>query len=610
MYIHSFIHRLEKISQSKWTLALWLFLVVPLSNYIVLKHIFYLPLWGDDFQAIYINKFEYGGFDLRNYFHPYGGTFLVMYPLSKLFGMESFPYYLTSFILRVMASISIYFLSLGVSRKPMAGLVASLLFSVGFVGLDSTNWTLKMNTYVGIIFLSAFVYISFQSNRTKSLRKYLGGIVFFLMAVFFATDRMHGFIALVLMEFCWLFRKLGKKSLKFHLSRVFLLGASIYFLKALGCFFTDSANIERFKNGFKIACDLYYQGNYDFFLYPFTTLGNIILPDVCNGKIWQFLNSSVYWNSFYKNATLLGIFWLIFILAFGFNLFSRRGKKICLPILIPSSIWTLTLIFISRFENTNFNMFAYLGPMLLAGFFIILSVWLFLLYRKTEEDFSDSAIFLLGCVIFFFLTPQLVSPYMSIWSCHRYLTFSFAVFTVFLGSLFSFVVSEVKNLYQGESKFFRILKFSSSGISTFILVAIVISNVTSTNFYLKKQVDARGNRPEVWNTLIKNVPEIKGLSIFYITHDNTPYDKYQGLLSFGFQIQAALTYNITEQAKWPHITDNFEQLVEILKKGEYGQYGRPPEPIGLDNVYSFDLKGDTLINTRQEVLARLKERLY
>jgi len=162
---------------------------------------------------------------------------------------------------------------------------------------------------------------------------------------------------------------------------------------------------------------------------------------------------------------------------------------------------------------------------------------------------------------------------------------------------------------QNKSKFFRIVKLSSFSFSVLIISAIAFSNVAMSNHYLKQQVEARGKRPDVWKTLVKSVPEIKEIAIFYITHDNTTYAKFHGLLSFGFQPQGALIYNIKDQAKWPYITDNFETLVKILEEGELSQYGTTPQPVGLKNVYSFDLVEDKLVNTRQEVIERLKVRL-
>lgn len=610
--MEKFFYSLGKISQSKKTTIFWLFVIIPVFNYISLNHSLDLTLWADDYLAFIINKYEYGDkFSLSNYFHPYGGGFLIMFFLESVVGWESYYYFLVSMILKIFASISIYFMVLEVSRLSLAALIASLIFSTGYIGLETTNWVFNMNTYVGLIFINMFIYTFFRSKRESRLGLYFIGLIFFTMSLFMATTRMHGFLVFFIMELIWLFRKPDRKNITFFVSRILGLVASVSLIKAAGSFYLMSDRINRFKQGIDQAVASYSQGNFDFIIYPFTSLGNIILPDIIMNFVWKYINNSFYWENIYKRGFLLTIVLILFVMAFGLNLFAKLREKACVTVIIWSTIWTVLLIYISQLENTTLNNFHYLCATLIGGFIVFLSIWLYFRYKKTEKEFTDVIIFFMGFIIFSCMTPIIFDPNMVIVSCHRYLTVPFAGFAAFVGCIIAFAIHNIKSSsYENDSLFRRILRNMGLFSLLCILIGIIISNITASNQYLKQHAEYRGKRTETWKTLVTNLPKIEDISIFYITHDNVPYDKYHGLISSGFQPQAALIYNIKEQAKWPYITDDFDTVVKILKKGELSQYGRHPQPVDLNNVFSFDLReGDQLVNTRKEVIQQLKERL-
>src|SRR3990172_3396564 len=113
-----------------------------------------LTLYGDDFLVI--SKFfgGYGPGTSLNYYDPriwisnYGFQYLTAL-LFLIFGLNSLPYYITSLLLRILLSFSIFIFLKDTFGKKEA-ILAALLFAVSSVGAETTDWVYNMNSYIGI----------------------------------------------------------------------------------------------------------------------------------------------------------------------------------------------------------------------------------------------------------------------------------------------------------------------------------------------------------------------------------------------------------------------------------------------------------------------------
>ena len=122
------------LKSQKFTL-IWLFIGIPLLYFFLFKRTFNLALYGDDWLQLYnlwlsfdIQK-TLSFFDIRSYLGAYWPQYFFLGLIRHFFGYEAPAYFALSLILRILASISLFFLVKKVSDSKLAGFFATLIFS-------------------------------------------------------------------------------------------------------------------------------------------------------------------------------------------------------------------------------------------------------------------------------------------------------------------------------------------------------------------------------------------------------------------------------------------------------------------------------------------------
>ena len=140
---------------------------------------FHLALFGDDWLVFYRYLKDLGPESSGPYnnftflFTPYGSFDVLMGFLRNFFGYDSTPYYIVSYIFRLIASISFYPIINYLTKNKLAAIFSMIFFSVTPIGLDTTNWVFNMPSYITIALFNLFLYFFFLSRKTGKSKLFL-----------------------------------------------------------------------------------------------------------------------------------------------------------------------------------------------------------------------------------------------------------------------------------------------------------------------------------------------------------------------------------------------------------------------------------------------------
>ena len=589
--------KFSSVIDSKRTLTIWLLVVVPLLGCISLWPILNYAFYGDDWMVLWVYAFQYGTvhakYAVSSYLCPDGPKFLFMGLLYGGFGLNPLPYFIASMVLRILAAVTIYFFTIGISNNRIAGLLSSAFFAVCYIGLESTSWVFNANTYVAIIFVSFFVYFFYQSRRECSFYLYFTSLAFFTLALSFASPRMSAIFIVVLGDFLWLLRQPVLKKFKIILVRQLPLYLIAYLLKLVGTFGGGNDLSSRVVGGLEYGKNSINQGRFDFLLYPITNMGNIVIPD----KVWSSLFSLKLAISF---VILVAIFAAMRSLVF------KPRDKVLFGFALALVGWMFFLWYMHKIQGASFRGSNVIGPTLIGGVFFIGVIWIYLRYRSVYPELAESIVFSSGWIVSFFVFTWVFAPYLITQSYHRYFTASSVGLSVFIGCACSL-------LYQALTVSSRkVVTWRKHPILVFqwfflylLVGGIFLINMVCSIGFLGGQRDYRGVKPvnEVWESLTKQVSSVKDHAVFYITCDD--YELLRGTLDFGFSPHFGIMYGISEYAKNPLLVINFDELVRVMEQGAFIGYG--VQKVEIDNLYCFHLENNELINTKPETIQRLNK---
>lgn len=270
-------------------------------TYLCLNKTLSFGLTGDDWLALYRYILDFptlaAHFNLANYINDhsnYNFADLLMGIIYHQFSFNPLPYYLTSMIIRVITVCSFYYAVSMAARDKLAGYVSALLFSVMFIGIETTNWVFNMNTYISMIIFNFFIYFYTKKDSQNFILKSLSLSLILGLSFIITPNRMHGllfaipFIALIKIK------KIDIENLK-----QFFLRVLIFYLPIFG-----------FRFLFRSTNDITYNtiilkslAKADFLYSILASLGNSIIPE----NIYNLLGISQSGKAFVAFFVLLSI---------------------------------------------------------------------------------------------------------------------------------------------------------------------------------------------------------------------------------------------------------------------------------------------------------------
>lgn len=338
--------------------------------------------------------------------------------------------------------------------------------------------------------------------------------------------------------------------------------------------------------------------------------------------IWLFLyRSKINLNKFLiRQFLILGIFSLLFKLgifsygSLGQNAFVDSAKNTIVKILEDINIINNILIGLGNVIFPNeYNLFIKFQPALnfLIGLFLIfLLMFSFILIFKKKDNYLLIFSFLIWVPIFYFtfwIVSFTASNEAIIFSFRRYLLPAFLGFSISIGILINSLQIK-KNFFYNPLFFLLLLLISFHSFSALSFLNYQAS--FRDGFYSKK----------IWKQIGEKVPSLpeieKGkISIFYFELDSSPKSRYS--TENFFPGRAAILYNIPQKPYIlnpnPQFTYSFEELVSFMKDGEplkkMGYKGDQAGSVTYDRVFAFRIEDGNLIDIKDEVKERLKEKL-
>ena len=576
-------------------------LLIITVSFLIFYPSFNLGLTGDDWLAFYRYVKHLGPNSTYNYNHltyfltPYGAQDILMGFLHKFLGNNASPYYLISFLFRMIAAFSFYPIVKYLTKNNVASFFAILFFSVTPVGLDTTNWVFNMPSYITIALFNLFLFFFLISRETKKPRELLLSGLFYYLSYVTTPIRMHGSLLFILLiEMFWLLQKRDKATLRKVTLRVLMIVAIFLFVRYSGHSQGPYEEVsQRFMLGITTSLQFFDQGRFDFIFYPLIMFGGVFIPDLL---IPSFsVNSST--QLLFKIALPALVVFVIIGLFFIRNL-SLRQKKLTRYLITVPIAWTMIVALVRKFNpETLFNS-QYIFLLLIGGY---LSLFLlYLLWNFYKQIKIANAIFMATSwtiLAFFFAwwwVPQSIFP-----TTYRYLIVS----TVGVSILLSMIIS------LGKSKKQQIALFSFLLFLTFI-------HAFSSYSYFNQLMKVRSQ--ELYNNIWSKMPyfpEIKTASrpiIFYF-EGVTPDDSaiLYNVITFGFPPHMGILYNIIDDAKVPLVMDSWKETVSAVKDGKsFIRHGKTIDPIPIENVYVLKLEGrDKLIDVTEEARMKLKQEL-
>lgn len=597
---------------NKWVIV-WLSLGIPLLSAFVFRKSFNLGLYGDDWQHLYNLWREFfvyktkSFFDIRSYLNPYWPSYLYLGIISHFWGFYAPAYFIASFLMRIFANISLYFLALELTKSKLAAILTTVIFLFSAAGLQTTDWVFNMNTYAGLGLLNIAIvfYLKIRKITTVHLKNYVFFLVFFTLAMAIVPTRMSGTVPfLILSDLFLTFIVEGSRSINrlliIRIAVAILMFATLSYFKSFG---ESSFAIDRLSESSQILQSFIQRGYHAILFYFIGIIGHLVLPD------------SIGLNSF-TGVILLTNFISIFIGFITSLSFSKRKSFTnYLPILVFNLIWTLVLYWlISINPNPIPNLNPYpssyiLFSIALGGQFIFWSLWLFFLTKNYYPNLTSSLVISLIWIITLTIIYWTFTPYYIIETTGRYMTMGAVGFSIFLGSLLSLLFFRAGHFQKQEKT--RVLSSFYLLLPTFIFIFWIVVNFQKGQTYLDilEQTRNRELTDRTWDTLLKTVPKLdqNGPSVFYFTTDNPL--SLQGVLVFGFFMRAGMTYRIPDQDLTPLPSTDYQELLAYVKDGSPLQkvHGRKAIPVLLSRIFAFDFRNGELIDITDKIRAKLTE---
>lgn len=580
-------------------IIIWLFIGIPLISYFLLKKTFNLALYGDDWLQLYnlwvsfdIRK-ELSFFDIKSYLGAYWPQYFFLGLIRHFFEYQASAYFAASLMLKVLATISLFFLIKILTKSSYAGFLATIILTFSVAGIQTTDWVFNMNTYAGIFLINlAFVfYFKIREQKSFILRHYIIFSVFFILALGVVPVRMHGAVPLLIATELFYYLFIDKKSIfKFDSLLIIRLTLPIilmFILIRIGSFGNEGDILLQLQQSFNYMQNMAQKGRYDVLFYFLGIIGNIAIPDTLN------------LGNMFTHTLPRFLFFTTFSLLISFATHAKRTMYIWIVLLnIILAIVSKLIIHWNPLLSFN-NIFS-----ISAGFqLLFVSFLIYFDKRIFLPRIAGSIIFGILWIIFFSILYWLRTPYLIIETTGRYMT---------LGAVgFAIVFAGINKLIYSNSKD----KINSSSLLISFLLLLVWSSINYKELqtYLTYLETNRNIKlaEKTWISLKEAVPVLdsNSPSIFYFTYDNSTAANM--ILIFGFPPHAGLSYGIPKWEKTPIPTENYTQLLDMARTGESMKiiHAREAKPVPLEKIFSFDLREGELINTTSLIRQQLAKDL-
>ena len=487
--------------------------------------------------------------------------FLFLYPF---FGLNAGAYFAVGILIYYLAAVLVYLLIFEISSQKSVAIAAAVIYaSLGYIGSYTIFHLSNSYQNVGaVVFIILTAWLLARHYKRNKYLYYFLSVISFYATVEIEHLRSHGAIFVVL-ALSLLFAKWKKNLKNILLNTVKLAPFIIIYCKMYKVAYTSSGGstvggfFQRLIKG-EVS---------GYFVNPFGTFSNIMIPDTITKTVYGFLQKRIPQIS--AEFLLLPLFILITLW-----IVQKIKKK------TRWSYWTLILIEIAFFF---FNRWAFSQPILLGQtgllsftamlgctlllfcFLIVLFVW--------DDNNNKARLILFGIALIFgqYIGYLVAAPQWSFLSTtDRYLTPSTVGTALVLGVLFSMIRFKKVNLYSFLVAFYSIYLI--------ILMNLTINNVVH---------QISNPTKKFWQTIKKELAVLPRDSITLFDFENDPNLKYQINSSFP-STALAIFYGLDNRAA---LVGSFDELFSLLSERK----------TSIDKIFSFYISNRGVINTSDTV---------
>ncbi|GEM_PF-1000808 len=571
--------------------------LVTIISFLVLKPSFHLSLTGDDYLGLWrynghLSGREGGNWNAFSYFlSDYGPQDTFTFLIHSFFGFNPLPYFIASFLLRLIAALSFIPLVLLLSGNPYVASFTAVLFSVSTTGLETTDWSFNMPSYLAICFMNMFLY--FYTQQKQRFASVFTSAVLFLLAIISQPIRLM-FLPLVvlLVEVHRVRATRSPEQLKSSLQKVvvyvvitILLLATTHIGRSAGGLAdpsTDKSVITKLADAYvtPLATALS-NGNYIVILNPIGQLGNVLVPFTLTPQSLEIISNKAAIGLSALSYTIFMVCILLLVKRHRF-IFSLSG--FC---------WTVfSFVSLKLVPEYPLNTSSFL-PYLYGGYAVI---FFFALYIRSNKQKESIRLMLLlsGALIFgSYLIPWLRTPTQIYITTGRYLIVAGAGAALFYTSVLIHLAGN------------KIMAFGFMSL-------IVLMNVVGSTHYLS-YLHAVRNR-EMTERIRSSVPYIPTMgrsdipTVVYFESDNDQI--LQHTLMFGFPVIMSFRFNFTDIWNTAYTTSWGEVQASVKDGSGLARFGTIKTlPVPLSHVYSFKLERGNLYDTTEETRYKLEQEL-
>jgi hypothetical protein len=571
------------VIKNKSSLMFFLLVIVSFSLliYFVFKSSLHLSLWGDDWEMLWIIKNYYGPGNqfpylaLKGYAQPWGVMNLFLIINKHFFEYSAYGYYFVSMVLRLLSALAGYLFLTKFNKSKFIGLIGGLFVLIGYTGIESTNYTIHMNTYLVpmFMFLTLITLIDSYKNR---LWKFLLGCFLFALSLAASPLRSHGLLPFVVIFdilFGLTIAKVNWKKILFRQVFLFLSFLVIYKLKFFGTpteFINLAAIVQMIKDG-----------NYTFISCFITTLGRAYFPDI----FLTGMNSlvTIFGLDWFRTVAIIS-FLVESLLFWYFAIITKQKIK---SYIVALSALALNFSIIALIFN-KFRYESWLNSLAISTFigifFLSFLFWAFYTLFKSKKE--DDRIGWLGIIAgpTLILTSLLVPLFHnvggSLESNYRYLTLGMSGVAITFSAMLKLSMASRKGVFLISS----------------LLVILIMTNIAAdksyfTNLYLRRSPQLEDSMWNQFNGYMKKYFQSypNKLLLFYL-EDKDAGGIADNIFHYGFGLRIALENNINDQSILPISTNIYDEIVSAATDGKsFLRLGYPQKKIDINQIYAFKI---------------------
>lgn len=615
---------------NKKFMLLILVLLVVLSQYYLLGGVLTLGFKPDDW-ILYFSYKLLGPDPLSKIISVWSErgiytTYQVYYMglLGSLVGLNYQAFQYINLTLKVLATLSLYPLTLILFKRKLLSFLAVLLFSIAPSAVGPLEFVVKGSDYLAILWMNLFllVYYLIISNKLKGWKYYFILFVLLILSIAFSPIRIFPIMAVpLLVEAFLIFRYFNSDVIKKSFIRL-----SVLYLPFI--FFLIHFQISLFGNAYGPVgiFNQVLRGYWYLILAPFSGVGYLFITNDFWGKIFGSIITDNFKNYLYFLAGGPTIISLILTALIAWSIISRTKLLFFIVTMLLNFIFQALIFFIAfhhlkvssslnvNYDPTNLYSVIFGGYIILLGFTVFLN-WIKsgMSNRVLAALWTGSAILL----IFTFLTWAFAPLGTGFSSTSYYLVVASIGSSLMMAA---FLVSIYDKLNMGRFKRLRFLPF-------LILILIFgMSSHTIRERFSSLNRDGRGAAGQIAMQLearkvMKNYRAADSALVYFDTSDITGHGPFY---SEGF---------LTPFPAFMHFRDNKiidgcigiiyedDRMVELRKsvqvRGEKRGFDYPAVCVSggksvvenvfftADQFYAFKIKDKKLIDIKENVLNRL-----